>query len=113
LTPDLDAFTFGGVVDIVFRVDASKLNDTNSKQITLHCKELCIASASYSVVVVADGTNSEASSTAAEEIVVNVKATTVQFNFGTAIPADAAQIKLTVNFTGFLNNQMCVTAAEH
>jgi len=99
-------------VDIVFRVDAAKLaqNDENSKEITLHAKELCIASAEYKVVEGGDSSDDDAATAAvtADEILVNVKATTVKFVFGQAIPATATKIQLSIQFTGFLNNQMCV-----
>jgi len=104
----LDAFTFGGVCEITFRVDRTKLNDGNAKEITLHAKELCIASAEYTVLVdeSSDTANDGSSAVKADEIVLNVKATTVKFLFGQAIPSTASKIKLSIQFTGFLNNQM-------
>ena len=109
LTPDLDAFTFVGTVHILFRVDAAKLSeqDNAAKEITLHAKELCISHAEYSSVTTddkAEGTGP----VVADEIVMNLKATTVKFVFGQDIPATATKIKLTIQFTGFLNNQMYV-----
>jgi aminopeptidase N len=105
LTPDLKAFTFQGTCDVTFRVDASKLNDENNRVITLHAKELCISTAQY--VILEDGDNKIPSTpVVAEEIVLNVKATTVQFHFPAAIPNTAKTIQLTVQYIGFLNNQM-------
>ena len=116
LTPDLEAFTFVGTVDIVLRVDATQLNDENAKEITLHAKELCISHAEYSVVVDNADDDSADDTTgapvAADEIGINVKATTVRFVFGQAIPLTATKIKLTIQFTGFLNNQMCVDTMD-
>jgi aminopeptidase N len=101
LTPDLEAFTFAGTCEITFTVDATKLNDENSKEITLHAKELCFASAEY---IVLDDTTS--TPVPADEILVNVKATTVKFVFGHGIPRTAAKIKMSIKYNGFLNNQM-------
>jgi len=98
LEPDLDAFTFTGHAEITFTVDKSKLNDENTKKITLHAKELCFATAEY---IVGDDAPVKA-----EEVHVNIKATTVAFCFGTPIPSDAKTIKLKIEYSGFLNNQM-------
>ena len=109
LTPDLDAFTFVGTVHILFRVDAAKLSelDNAAKEITLHAKELCISHAEYSSVT-DDDKAAVTGPVVADEIVMNLKATTVKFVFGQDIPATATKIKLTIQFTGFLNNQMYV-----
>ena len=108
LTPDLDAFTFVGTVHILFRVDAAKLSeqDNAAKEITLHAKELCISHAEYSSVT--DDKAERTGPVVADEIVMNLKSTTVKFVFGQDIPATATKIKLTIQFTGFLNNQMYV-----
>lgn len=106
LTPDLEAFTFTGVCDITFRVDASKLNNENSQKITLHAKELCFASAEYTA---ADDNNA----VPAESIFCDLKAKTVTFTFGTAIPATSKTIKLSIQFTGFHNNQMAGFYRSH
>jgi aminopeptidase N len=102
LTPDLEAFTFQGVAKIDFTVDKSKLNDAenNGKEISLHAKELCFASASYTTTS-EDGTTSVVN---AEEIHVNQKTTIVKFLFGKAVTDDT--ITLTIHYSGFLNNQM-------
>ena len=99
LTPDLDAFTFAGECKIKLSTAADLGPD--HKEIIMHAKELCFASASY-VRTEGDATTS---SVDAEEIRVNTKATTVTFVFGTAIPANST-IYLTIKYTGFLNNQM-------
>jgi aminopeptidase N len=106
LTPDLEAFTFQGVAKIDFTVDKSKLNDTDDgndnsgKEISLHAKELCFASASYTTKA-ADGTTSVVH---AEEIHLNHKTTIVKFLFSAPVTDDA--ITLTIHYSGFLNNQM-------
>ena len=95
------------------RVDQATLLNNNAdyaKEITLHAKELCISHAEYSVVE--DTTTAPASSSSvvvADEILFHIKATTVRLVFGQAIPTTATKIKLTIQFTGFLNNQMCVS----
>lgn len=86
LTPDLEAFTFQGVAKIDFTVDHTKLNETNSKEISLHAKELCFASASYEA---GDGTT-----VVAEEIHFNTKTTIVKFLFGTPISGDKITLKI-------------------
>jgi len=126
LVPDLDAYTFRGRVDILFRVDKTKLTEDNSKVVTLHAKELAFVSAEYRKVVdvVADdkgggsGKDSAASAAGAasaatvkaSQINVNVKATTVDFVFDEPIASadgeDDAKIVLTIEYVGFLNNQM-------
>ena len=72
--------------------------DDLKKQITLHSKELCYVSASYKV--------KDAAPVTAEEIRINLKATTVTFCFPEEIPNDAETISLSIQFSGFLNNQM-------
>jgi aminopeptidase N len=108
IQPDLDAFTFTGTVQIIFRVDASKLDESNATQVTLHAKELLFESAEY--VVVGQQPQDAAAPVKAEEIIVNLKFTTVKFIFPTPIPAGnnstEQTIKLTVHYSGFLNNQM-------
>lgn len=96
LTPDLDAFIFQGVAKIEFTVVKDQLNDTNCHEISLHAKELCFESASY--------TCDKGTVVAAEEIHMNTKTTIVKFIFGTPITTDT--ITLTIHYSGFLNNQM-------
>ena len=101
MEPDLEAFTFKGKVVISFAIDADKLEDDEdiAKTITLHAKELTFISACYSV-------DDDPDVVAAEEIRVNLKATTVTFVFPTPLSATAARVRLTVEYTGFLNDQM-------
>lgn len=77
-------------------VDASKLTDANNKEIHLHAKELCIASASY--------TTEDGVTVQAEEIRVNTKTTVVKLLFPVAITG--ATITVAIHYSGFLNNQM-------
>ena len=102
LTPDLQAFTFVGQCKIYLSTVANLGLD--HREIVLHAKELCFASASYTVVQ-QDGQQSRPND--AEEIRVNTKATTATFVFGesAAIPPGAT-ILLSVHYSGFLNNQM-------
>jgi len=93
VTPDLEAFTFKGEVKIDLDISA----DVTGNQITMHAKELCFISASF-----VDLTGVVQ---AAEEIRVNTKDTTVTFVFDSQIPA-MSKISLTIEYTGFLNNQM-------
>ena len=108
LTPDLKAFTFQGTCHIKFRVDPSKLDDTNRNVVTLHSKELCISSAQYIVLEGSDESSKSTSPTPvnASEILLNVKATTVAFTFEKDIPAEATTIQMTIQYMGYLNNQM-------
>ena len=83
------------------------MDDTNQNSITLHAKELCIASAQY---VVLEGTDESMTTpstpVSASEILSNVKATTVEFKFEKEIPVHAKTIQLTIQYMGYLNNQM-------
>jgi hypothetical protein len=101
----LEHFTFAGVCEIKLRINPSQLTDTNRNQITLHAKELCFIKAEYKFgdqVVVA------------EEIVCNLKATTVTFVFGTDLPAEEnAIIHLKIDYTGFHNDQMAGRFPKH
>uniref|UniRef100_A0A7S3P4T9 Aminopeptidase n=1 Tax=Amphora coffeiformis TaxID=265554 RepID=A0A7S3P4T9_9STRA len=100
LEPDLEAFTFKGKVVISFAIDADKLDDEEvAKTITLHAKELTFISASYSI-------DDDPTVIPAEEIRVNLKATTVTFYFGTPLTTNASRVRLTIEYTGFLNDQM-------
>lgn len=100
LEPDLESFTFKGKCVISFAVDEDKIADEETaKSITLHAKELTFLSASYMV-------DDEPQEVEAEEIRLNVKATTVKFVFPTPIPEDSKRVRLTIDYTGFLNNQM-------
>ena len=96
----MEAFIFTGKVVITFGIDAAKLTDELAKSITLHAKELTFVSASYTL------DDDAANVVAAQEIRVNFPQTTVQLVFGTAIPATAKRLTLTIDFTGFLNDQM-------
>jgi aminopeptidase N len=108
ITPDLEAFTFQGVAVIDFTVDQSKLADadSNAKEISLHAKELCFASASYTTKSSADGSTTSGAVVNAEEIHLNQKTTIVKFLFATPVTADTDVITLTIHYSGFLNNQM-------
>lgn len=117
LEPDLEAFTFTGVVDITFSIDKSKITDENAKTITLHARELCFSQASCS-----SGTTSKEAGAAspsistANEIHQNVKEKTVKFVFDTTlteIAGDGDSLKLKVEYTGFLNNQMAGFYRSH
>jgi aminopeptidase N len=96
LTPDLVAFTFQGVATIDFTVDKTSGANANTKEIQLHAKELCFASASY--------TDKAGTVHHAEEIHVNTKTTIVTFLFATPVTDDS--ITLQIHYSGFLNNQM-------
>ena len=91
LTPDLEAFTFHGSVDIQFDV-APPQKDSKERSITLHAKELCFSQANI------------VGGAAATEIHVNLKATTVTFLFDEDLPSQPFTLR--IQFTGFLNNQM-------
>ena len=101
LEPDLEAFTFKGTVDIEFQVNSA------SKEIILHAKELCFESAEY---IVLDKDNQNATTTPpvkAEQMIVNLKETTVKFVFPQAFESTGnSNIKLTIHYIGFLNDQM-------
>mmetsp|Transcript_42218 Transcript_42218/g.88662 ORF Transcript_42218/g.88662 Transcript_42218/m.88662 type:complete len:973 (-) Transcript_42218:176-3094(-) len=120
--PDFENFTFAGHTTIELSTSAALDSgdgdgdgdvglDRNS--ITMHAKELCFSTASYVVVKDAtddgdgDGTTTanEEEKCEVEEIRVNKKSTTVTFVFGKALPANSTLI-LTIEYTGFLNNQM-------
>ena len=81
-------------------MNAAKLNDINSKEITLHAKELCFESAEF---VVLGGSEEPVKP---EQMVIIFKEHTVKFTFEKPIPSDAKKIKLTIKYTGFLNDQM-------
>lgn len=93
----MQAFTFGATIKIEFKVDKEKLNDSNNKVITLHAKELLFESAAF---------QHGNASYSAQQMNLNMKEHTVQFIFDQAIPASEDKIVLTVNYKGFLNNQM-------
>jgi hypothetical protein len=94
----LEAFTFDGDVSIDLVVQKDALVEHLKKEITLHSKELCYLSASYRA--------KDGAPVAAEEIRLNLKATTVTFVFPEEIPADSETLVLSIQFSGFLNNQM-------
>lgn len=95
ITPDLNAYTFTGEETV--GLETSKDINEGCKEITMHAKELCFISCSFSIK---DGSPVEA-----VEIRVNLKATTVTFVFPSAIPGDN-KLSLKISYTGFLNNQM-------
>ena len=97
LGPDLEAFTFDGFIAIELETSADLEKDC--KEITMHAKELCFISASFTVV------GSDAPPVEAEEIRDNKKATTVTFVFPETIPASSSVV-LAIKYIGFLNNQM-------
>ena len=102
LTPDLENYTFSGVTTIELSTSA----DVNTSDIVMHAKELCFANASYIVKKgSSSGTTSEEVVHEAEEITINSKSTTVSFGFTTPIPKNSTLI-MTINYNGFLNNQM-------
>lgn len=96
ITPNFSTFVFEGDISIEFTVNKEELKDDLKKQITLHSKELCYVSASFKA-----GADS-AAPVAAEEIRVNLKATTVTFLFPDEIPATAETLTLSIQFSGFL-----------
>jgi aminopeptidase N len=100
LTPDLEKFTFDGIITVFLKTDASKLKaDEDGKEITLHSKELLYKDAK---VTLADG-----KTLTAEQIIVNIKATTVTFVFAeSVVDSSNSDIQLTIDFVGCLNNQM-------
>lgn len=77
LTPDLTNFTFTGVTTIQLQTAA----DISTSTIQLHAKELCFASASYTIL------NDDTIHTA-EEISTNTKSTVASFTFPTPLPAN-------------------------
>jgi aminopeptidase N len=93
----LDAFVFKGSCSIEFKVVPSKLVSENNKSITLHAKELGFISASYT---------QGSTKVKADEIRVNLKATTVEFVFGKEIDESIEQLMLTIEYSGLLNNEM-------
>ncbi|KAL3801383.1 hypothetical protein HJC23_006993 [Cyclotella cryptica] len=93
-TPDLASFTFSGVATI----ELATTKDASWNEIMMHAKELCFANASF---VVKGRTEREE----AVEIRVNMKETTVTFIFEMEIPKEATLV-LTIEYQGFLNNQM-------
>jgi len=99
VTPNFDTFTFDGDVAIVLTVQKDQLVGDLKRQVTMHSKELCYVSASFS-------SSANPKAVTAEEIHVNLKATTVTFCFPEDISADVESITLSIQFSGFLNNQM-------
>eukprot|EP00996_Jenningsia_fusiforme_P000137 NODE_1098_length_1706_cov_26.131563_g974_i0.p1 GENE.NODE_1098_length_1706_cov_26.131563_g974_i0~~NODE_1098_length_1706_cov_26.131563_g974_i0.p1 ORF type:complete len:547 (+),score=123.18 NODE_1098_length_1706_cov_26.131563_g974_i0:69-1643(+) len=91
LTPDFDACNFDGTVAI--EVDVK----TATRTITVHAKQLSIKSASF----VSSGGDVEQQ---AAQILDHRKLTTVTFTFPEEIPTGSG--KLTIAFTGTLNDQM-------
>eukprot|EP00970_Alexandrium_tamarense_P014381 scaffold4049_cov204-Alexandrium_tamarense.AAC.68 len=87
-TPDLTNYTFSGITTI----EVTTTNDVSGKEIVMHAKELCFASASF---VVKSG--SCEGKEEAVEINVNLKATTVTFVFANDIPKEATLV-LTINY---------------
>jgi len=102
VVPDLKAYTFDGIVSITMTTSES-FSEEESKQITLHSKELMYRSAEFK----ADGTVVKA-----DEIRVNMKETTVTFLFSDSIPKSST-IVLKIDFVGCLNNQMAGFYRSH
>eukprot|EP00163_Fabomonas_tropica_P003919 TRINITY_DN13476_c0_g1_i2.p1 TRINITY_DN13476_c0_g1~~TRINITY_DN13476_c0_g1_i2.p1 ORF type:complete len:142 (+),score=42.39 TRINITY_DN13476_c0_g1_i2:122-547(+) len=90
LTPDLAKYTFAGVESIDVTVHQA------TKTVTMHCKEIVIASASITPEGGAEVTASDISYTTAEE--------TTTLTFPADLAPGNATIKLT--FTGELNDKM-------
>jgi aminopeptidase N len=106
ITPDLETFIFQGKVKIEFQIDSSKINHDNCNVITLHSKELCIASAYYTILE--ENTNAlvgASSNIPADEICFNVKATTVKLVFSQGF-TNANKIVLHIEYSGLINNEM-------
>mmetsp|Transcript_17250 Transcript_17250/g.23737 ORF Transcript_17250/g.23737 Transcript_17250/m.23737 type:complete len:895 (-) Transcript_17250:165-2849(-) len=99
LTPDLEKYVFTG--EAKMGLTTTEDLDGSCKEIVMHAKELCFVSASF-VVVGEEGVGPKVE---AEEIRVNMKATTVTFIFPENIPA-SSKLEVTIDYTGFLNNQM-------
>jgi len=102
--PDLIAYTFDGIVSIGM-TSAESFSEEESKKITLHSKELMYRSAEFKI----DGSEKTVK---ADEIRVNVKATTVTFMFPESIPKSSI-IVLKIDFVGCLNNQMAGFYRSH
>lgn len=105
VTPDMTAYTFDGIVSIAMSTGES-FSDEESKQITLHSKELLYRSAEFRVE------GDSAKTVKAEEIRVNMKQTTVTFIFPESIPKSST-VTLTIDFAGCLNNQMAGFYRSH
>ncbi|KAG7368830.1 aminopeptidase [Nitzschia inconspicua] len=103
VTPDLIAYTFDGLVSIKMTTKDS-FSDEESNKITLHAKELMFRSAKFQT--------EDGKIVAADEIHVNMKATTVTFIFSDSIP-QSSSITLVIDFVGCLNNQMAGFYRSH
>lgn len=111
LTPNLDTYKFAGNVQIEMNVNASKINTDNASKVTLHAKELAFVAAEYKVLEVSPAKDSNSDSidnavVKATEINANLKETTVDFVFEKGVPLDASKVLVSIEFVGFLNNQM-------
>jgi aminopeptidase N len=127
IEPDLVNFTFTGVVTITFSIDAAKITEENAKTITLHTHELCYSQASLSSSSSSGGSGGVSSSSIpALEINQNLKSKTVQFVFEKTLTeimaADndeasdnntSSSVKLKIEYSGFLNNQMAGFYRSH
>eukprot|EP00934_Nitzschia_sp_Nitz4_P005668 Nitzschia sp. Nitz4//scaffold210_size37948//7957//10834//NITZ4_007687-RA/size37948-augustus-gene-0.25-mRNA-1//-1//CDS//3329541921//5658//frame0 len=100
VTPDLEKFTFDGLVVIDMETSQSA---SEHKEITLHFHELLFKSATLSV----DGKKLDA-----EEIILNMKDKTVTFKFAESLPV-SSQVALSIEYAGFLNNQMAGFYRSH
>ena len=89
LTPDLEAATFAGRVEIDVEVNESK------PELTLHAKDLVLGAAT----VTGAGTSHRSS-----EAVFDATYETVTFQFDTALPLGPATVEIA--FTGILNDQL-------
>lgn len=92
LKPNLETFTFDGEESIDIDVSSDAVNS-----VTLHAKELCFISASYTP-------QNKGETMEATEINLNIKATTVKFCFPSNLALGAGVLRIV--FSGFLNNQM-------
>lgn len=91
LEPDLERFTFDGVVKITCDVQVA------TEQVVVHSKELLISSAQFTP---ADG----ASPMSAIEIVMKVKEMTCKLGFEEVLPVGKGVLE--IKYRGFLNDQM-------
>lgn len=97
LTPNLSDFTFAGECKVTLKV-AGSIPEGLENSLSLHAKELCFANAHYE-------TEDGQTVVKANEIAMNLSATTVKFTFAEAL-IPGSTIVLSIQYNGFLNNQM-------
>mmetsp|Transcript_22391 Transcript_22391/g.48727 ORF Transcript_22391/g.48727 Transcript_22391/m.48727 type:complete len:894 (-) Transcript_22391:273-2954(-) len=102
--PNLTAYTFDGLVSIGM-ITGESFSEEESKQITLHSKELMYRNAEFQ-------TADSEKAIKADEIRCNMKETTVTFIFPESIPK-SSNITLKIDFAGCLNNQMAGFYRSH